>query len=432
MGSGHIRYRVVSFTVALAGVTYLDRACIGVLAPSIMADLKISQIQMGFVFSAFTLAYASLEIPTAWWADRIGSRRVLTRIVLWWSAFTMLTGAATSYVVLLAVRFLFGAGEAGAWPNAARVFSRWVPERERGRVQGIFFAGAHLAAGLTPAIVVWITLFLPWRMVFVALGFVGITWAALWYWWFRDEPKDHPAVSAEERGYIESTRGLPPAHEHESAWYDVFRTPSLVPLCVQYVANCYGAYFLMTWLPTYLIKARAMSTWESAFFSGLPFVLSAVADVVGGVTTDALTRRFGLRIGACSVGFVSYALATAAMLAGTLSGSPRVAGSMIAIGGALSMLTLAPSWMTTIHLGGRRAASLSATMNSAGQFGAFFSPIVLAALVQKYGDWRIPLHVVSGLYLLGAISWLVIRPERRLDSSRRSELQETKLVRETP
>ena len=413
MSSRYIRYRVVAFTVALAGVTYLDRVSIGVLAPSIMRDLHFTPLQMSFVFSAFTLAYSLFEIPTAWWADRIGSRRVLTRIVLWWSAFTMLTGAATNYFVLLVTRFLFGVGEAGAWPNAARVFSRWIPAPERGRVQGLFFAGAHLAGGLTPAIVAAIALVLPWRLVFVALGFVGLIWAASWYQWFRDEPRDHLAVSAAEVELIEQTRALPPAHEVHGSWHEVFRTPSVMPLCIQYVANCYGSYFLMTWLPTYLIKARDMAAVELAIFSGLPFVLSAFADIVGGIATDALTRRFGFRFGACSVGFVSYVLATAAMLVGTLSANPRIAGSMIAVAGALSMLTLAPSWSTAISLGGRNTATLSATMNTAGQLGAFFSPIILAALVQRYGDWRLPLHVVSALYFVAAISWLLIHPESR-------------------
>jgi len=412
MFSRHVRYRVVLFAVALAGVTYLDRISIGVLAPAIMRDLNISQLQMGFVFAAFTLAYALFEIPTAWWADRIGSRRVLTRIVLWWSGFTMLTGAATSYVVLLITRFLFGAGEAGAWPNAARVFSRWVPANERGRVQGVFFAGAHVAGGLTPAIVAWIALFLPWRFVFVVLGCAGLVWAFSWYRWFRDEPREHPAVLAEEVAYIEATRALPPEHQSHGGWLAVLRTPSVAPLCLQYVANCYGSYFFMTWLPTYLAKARSMEAVELAIFSGLPLALSAIADIVGGVATDALTRRFGPRFGACSVGFVAYVLATAAMLTGTLANNARLAGTMIAVAGALSMLTLAPSWSTAIALGGRNAATLSATMNTSGQLGAFFSPIILAALVQRFGDWRLPLHVVSALYFMAAACWLIIQPSR--------------------
>src|SRR5690242_14758624 len=219
----HVRYRVVAFAVALAGVTYLDRVCISILAPSIMQDLALTRIQMSYVFSAFTFAYAIFEIPTAWWADRIGSRRVLTRIVMWWSGFTMLTGAAFNFPALLIVRFLFGVGEAGAWPNAARVFSRWIPERERGRVQGVFFAGAHLAGGLTPALVAWIALYLPWRLVFVIFGFVGLAWAAFWYRWFRDEPREHPAVNTAEAELIETTRGLPAGDVARGTWSEVFR-----------------------------------------------------------------------------------------------------------------------------------------------------------------------------------------------------------------
>jgi len=413
MGSPTLtRYRVVAAAVALAGVTYLDRVCVGVLAPSIMADLHISPIQMSVVFSAFTLAYALFEMPTAWWADRIGSRRVLTRIVLWWSAFTMLTAAATSYTVMLAVRFLFGAGEAGAWPNAARVFSRWIPLRERGRVQGVFFAGAHLAGGLTPALVTLMALYLPWRMVFVALGFVGLVWAAFWHRWFRDEPREHPSVNAAEADLIEKTRGLPPEQEHHGTFSEVLRIPSLLPLCLQYVANSYGYYFFITWLPTYLAKSRGMSSAELAIFSGLPLTLSAIADISGGFTLDALCRRLGLRLGTCAIGALSYSLAAAAMLAGTLASNPRVGGTLIAVGGAFSMFTLAPSWSTAIGLGGRNTALLSSVMNTSGQVGAFFSPLVLAFLVDRTGNWSLPLHVLSGLYLIAAVCWLFIRPER--------------------
>jgi ACS family glucarate transporter-like MFS transporter len=410
-----VRYLVVAFAVALAGVTYLDRVCISVLAPSIMKDLGLSRIQMGYAFSAFTFAYAIFEIPTAWWADRVGSRGVLTRIVVWWSAFTMLTGAAFSFPALLAVRFLFGVGEAGAWPNAARVFSRWIPRRERGRVQGIFFAGAHLSGGLTPALVAWIATLMPWRLVFVSLGFVGLAWAVFWYSWFRDEPRDHPAVSPDELDLIENERGLPALHgRHE--WLPIFRTRSLALLCLQYVANSYGFYFFITWLPTYLSKARGLETTELAIFSGLPLLLSVIADIAGGMTTDALSRRFGVRIGRCAVGAGAYLLAAGIMLAGTLTYNPRAAGVLIAVAGALSMFTLAPSWATAIDLGGRDAAVLSATMNTAGQVGGIFSPIVLAYIVERYGDWAMPLHVVSALYLIASISWLLIHPQRRDES----------------
>ncbi len=396
--------------MALAALTYLDRVCISILAPNIMRDLHLTTVQMSYVFSAFTLAYAAFEIPTAWWADRVGSRRVLTRIVLWWSAFTMATAGTLSYAALLTVRFLFGIGEAGAWPNAARVFARWIPASERGRVQGIFFAGAHLSGGLTPMLVAYMATFLHWRVIFLIFGSVGIIWAVTWYGWFRDEPRDHGSVSPAERNLIESTRGLAPGHG--GSWGEVWRTRSLLPLCIQYFANTYGFYFFITWLPLYLSRSRRMEKGELALFSGLPLLLSVIADISGGVTTDGLSRRFGTRIGRCGVGAVAYLFAAAAMVFGTETSDGRLAGFLIALGGAASMFTLAPAWATAIELGGRNSAVLSATMNTAGQIGGILSPIVLAYIIDRFGNWRMPLHVLSCLYLIAAICWALIHPER--------------------
>ena len=176
-----------------------------------MRDLGLSKDQMSVVYSAFALAYAAFEIPTAWWADRSGTRRVLTRIVLWWSGFTMLTAAAWNFTSLLVTRFLFGAGEAGAWPSVARTFSRWIPRSERGTVQGIFFSGAHLAGGVTPMIVLALTHIMNWRAVFVLFGLLGVVWAAVWYHWFRNDPTEHPAVNPAELAKIVTGREAPAA-----------------------------------------------------------------------------------------------------------------------------------------------------------------------------------------------------------------------------
>src|SRR5689334_20599119 len=193
-----VRYRVVALATGLAMITHLDRACIATLAPSITRDLGLTTVQMGYVFTVFQLAYALFEIPTAWWADRRGTRSVLARIVSWWSVMTIATGVAFTYPILLLVRFLFGVGEAGAWPCAARTFSRWIPAGERGTVQGVFFAGAHLIGGLTPVMVLWMLTFLTWRQIFFCFGTIGLVWVAIWYAWFRDDPSMHPGVHADE------------------------------------------------------------------------------------------------------------------------------------------------------------------------------------------------------------------------------------------
>ena len=198
-GDTRVRRKVLAMTMALAAITYLDRVAIGVTRPYIARDLDLTPTQMGYVFSAFYLSYALFEIPTGWWGDKVGTRKVLTRIVCWWSAFTVLTGFAWSYSSLLAIRFLFGAGEAGAWPNVARTFSRWFPRRDRGTVQGTFFMGAHLAGGLTPALATALLVYMDWRTLFVVFGSIGFIWALAWYRWFRDTPAEHPAVSAAER-----------------------------------------------------------------------------------------------------------------------------------------------------------------------------------------------------------------------------------------
>src|SRR6201996_8330282 len=190
-----VRARVLGMAVVLAFLTYMDRVCISVAAPAMMRDLRLSNIQMGFAFSAFTTAYALFEIPTGWWADRIGSRRVLTRIVVWWSVFTGLTAAAWNFASLVILRGLFGAGEAGAWPTVARALSRWFPARERGTAQGIFFMGAHLGGGVTPIAVAAIALRLGWRATFPLLSVFGFIWAAAWFRWYRDEPREHHAVT---------------------------------------------------------------------------------------------------------------------------------------------------------------------------------------------------------------------------------------------
>ncbi len=156
---------------------------------------------------------------------------------------------------------------------------------------------------------------------------------------------------------------------------------------------------------------------ELSLFAGLPLLLSVIADITGGLTTDALSRHFGLRVGRCGVGAVAYFLAAIGMLAGTVVENGRLAGLLIAIGGALSMFTLAPAWATAIHLGGKNSGALSATMNTAGQVGGMLSPVVLAYIVDRWGNWSLPLHILSCLYLMAAVSWLLIRPERAEDDT---------------
>jgi MFS family permease len=412
LGNTHVRHKVLAMTMALGAITYLDRVSISVTRPDIARDLNLSPTQMGYVFSAFYLAYALFEIPTGWWGDRVGTRRVLTRIVCWWSAFTVLTGFAFNYSSLVAIRFLFGAGEAGAWPNVARTFSRWFPREERGTAQGVFFMGAHLSGGLTPMLVTVLLVYLDWRWLFVLFGSIGFVWAWAWYRWFRDSPAEHPGVGAAERELIE--RGLAADGGHAldaTQWKRLLANRTVVCLCLMYFTQAFGGTFYVTWLPTYL-ASRGLSGMMAGILAGLPLILSAAADLLGGIATDRTARRLGLRLGRISIGGGALAAAGLFTIAGTFVASPVAAAVLIALGGASSNFLLGAAWGTCLDIGGRRSGAVSAAMNTSGQVGAILSPILVAAVVRRFSNWSAPLYLAGVLFLLGALCWLWVDPTK--------------------
>jgi ACS family glucarate transporter-like MFS transporter len=415
-----LRSRVLAMTVVLAFLTYMDRVCISVTAPAILRDLRLSNIQMGFVFSAFTAAYALFEIPTGWWADRIGSRRVLTRIVTWWSVFTGLTSVAWNFPSLLALRALFGAGEAGAWPTVARALSRWFPEQERGTAQGIFFMGAHLGGGLTPILVAAIAARIGWRGTFPLLSVFGFIWATYWFRWYRDEPRDHASITAEELAWIEGGRRLTPETSRENIFRAALKTPGIWFLCLMYFTQTYGFNLYVTWMPTYLQHEKHLHGTALAVLAGLPLLLSVPADLFGGILTDRLSQKFGLRLGRCLVGFGSLAAAGLFLFAGALSRG-AISAVLIALAAASSNFLLGASWGTCADIAGNHAATVSAAMNTSGQVGGVLSPIAFAFLTRTSASWAAPLYVTAALYLGGAVCWYFVHPERTLarnDSSR--------------
>ncbi|MCX6954794.1 MAG: MFS transporter [Verrucomicrobia bacterium] len=410
-----VRHGVVALAIGLAMVTYLDRACIGTLAPYIMADLSLSKGQMSTVFSAFAFAYALFEIPTAWWADRQGTRRVLTRIVLWWSAFTMATAAAAGVASMVIIRFLFGLGEAGAWPCVARTFSHWVPLSQRGRVQGIFFSGAHLAGGLTPMVALALNSHFGWRAVFIIFGTLGLVWAFVWHRWFRDEPAQHPSANAAEVALIAEGRiRAPSSHEGWTYWRRLFAHRNTLPLCLSYIPNSCAFYFCITWLPTYLKEKHQFENLSLGFFSGLPLIFAVTGDLFGGAATDWATRRFGLRLGRAGVSGLGNLLAGLAMIAATFVHNPYAAIGLISLSVAATMFTLGATWGTCLDIGGAHVGVVSAAMNTSGQIGTIFGPPLVTWLLASTGDWNTAILVIGGLFLAGATCWLVIDPRDRV------------------
>jgi MFS family permease len=399
--------------VTLAMVTYLDRAAIGTLKTSIQAEFGLTEGQFSWVFFSFILAYAMFEIPTARWADRSGAKGVLTRIVAWWSLFTLLTAASWNYVSLLVTRFLFGAGEAGAFPCVARVLSRWVPARERGTAKGIFFAGAYTSGALTALVVTALLPLFSWREILVMFGLIGFVWIAAWQFWFRDEPADHPRVNAAERELILADR--PPAQPHPRGWpfwRNLLRQRNVRLLCFLYMPNCATFYFCITWLPSYLQNEHGFQKTELGWVASLPLFLSIGTQFFGGYISDVLSRRFGITFGRRAPGIIGYACAAVFIVFASVQRDPVTAAVLIALAASTCMLTTAPAWSTCVDIGRENSGTVSAMMNTAGQFAAIILQPIVGYSVDWLGNWNVPFWLLAGLFVMGAICWAFVEPTK--------------------
>src|SRR6187551_2509168 len=408
-----VRYRVLRMAFFLAIVTYLDRVCIAIATPFIMQDLGLTLVQMSLVFSAFTLAYSLFEVPSGWLGDVMGTRRVLTRIVLWWSAFTALTGAAQGYGSLLAIRFLFGAGEAGAFPNAVRSFSHWFPVRERGRANGVLFFGSRLGGALTAPLALALIQVWGWRASFAAFGCVGVVWAVVWYRSYRDTPAQHPAVDGAELAWI-TQDGPAAGRESGTPWRAILSSPNLYEICAMYFALGYGLYFYFTWLPTYLTRELGFSAITGGFFSMLPFLLAGAADLAGGWYTDRLAHTHGLKHARCTLGSLLFAACALLLLVSTAVGSPVAKAVLLAVALATADFALSACWAVCLDVAPNHAGVVTGFMNTFGNLGGLIGPLVVGLMVDRLGSWTLPLYVTAGVYFAGALAWLAINPNRRL------------------
>lgn len=402
------RHKVLGMLFLASIVTYLDRISISAAAPRMSRDLGLSNAQMGLVFSAFVFAYGLFEVPGGWMGDRFGPRVILTRIVVWWSAFTALTGAVRSYTALLACRFLFGAGEAGFFPNSSCTISRWFPFGERASATGVVWTASRLGAAIAPLIVIPLQRALGWRPVFYIFGGIGVVWAAAWYLWFRDYPREKSGVSDAE--IAEIGEGGRTAHASLS-WKVALGSPNLWAVMLMYHTYCYSAYWFFSWMPTYLVKARGVEAF--AAFAALPYIMGALANAAGGYTSDLLVRKVGLKWGRRSIGIFSMVSAGGFMLLSIALDNKLLGILALSFSFAVSDFMLPNCWAVCLDIGKRYAGTVSGAMNMAGQMGSTIAAAAYGGLVEKHG-WNTPLIGLAAFSLLSALLWLKIDPTRLL------------------
>jgi len=415
---------VLFFAVTLAIITYVDRVCISQAAPAMQEELGLTKIQMGYAFAAFGWAYALFEIPGGWLGDRIGPRKVLMRVVSMWSIFTIATGWAWNLGSLVVSRFFFGMGEAGCFPNITKAFTNWFPISERVKAQGVLWLSARWGGAFTPLLVGWMLasggdgkagLGLHYKWVFLIFGLLGVIWALSFYRWFRDQPKDHPAVNASELAIIGETQH---SGDHSTPWAKLLASRTVWMLWAQYFFMSYAWYFYITWFPTYLKEhfiglgdmQRALLACVPLFFGGIGSILagllSARLDVWLG--SIARTRRW---LGVLGMGAAGLMLLISMQLH-----TPVASVLAIGLAALCSDLAMPGAWGACMDVGGRHTGALSGSMNMMGQVGGAIAPMAVPlVLAATHNSWTVNMTLFALSYFLGAICWAFVNSDERLE-----------------
>jgi ACS family glucarate transporter-like MFS transporter len=472
-----VRYSVLGFACALSMITYLDRVCFATVAPYIGQEFDLQPQQLGWLFTAFALAYAMFEVPSGWMGDVFGPRRTLIRIVLWWSLFTALTGVIfpspslpwLAFAAMFVVRFLFGMGEAGAYPNIARSFHNWFPFEERGFAQGTVWMAGRFAGGLSSfaVLALMIRTMTPegqpvvlWRHCFWIFGGLGVIWCVVFWWRFRDRPEQHPRVNKAELALIRggalalqkllSGGRKPPecqppeccepqgayaprsgimmepftaeeemlAQEGEShadvPWLRLLGSVNLWLLCLMYFCASYGWYFNITWLPKYLNSIYGVSQethgfWTMSLLSGAPLLLGSLACLFGGLLTDAFIRRTGNRKwGRRLFGALGHGVCALCYFGSLGASSPWLFVLAIALAAFWNDLTMGAAWASCIDIGGRYSGIVSGCMNTVGNLGGAAAGIATGWVLDHFEPhgWTVNFLIFGGVYVAAMLLWL--------------------------
>jgi len=409
------RYQVLTVLSILSMITFLDRIALSSASSSIMSELNISTVQWGWILGMFTIAYAAFEIPTGWLGDKFGGKKILIRVVLWWSLFTILTGFANGFMMLLLVRFLFGMGEAGAYPNTSIVLAKYFPVLERGRAQATIWGASRLGAALTPFIVLPIQQKYSWNMSFYILGVVGIVWTLFWIFWHKEDPKDCKDMSKKELKFIIDNRDLPIQGEvPKTSYWSGFKSKNLWFLLAMYFCYAIGAYFFQSWFHTYLEKGRLIPKNELIWASSVPYLLAAIGCFTGGWISDKACLRWGKKWGRRIVPMVGLFVAGICIISASLVSDNLLAIIYLGVGMAFMDVTAPVAWAVAMDMGGTKSGAISGTMNTAGLTGAYISTVFFGYLASSYG-YYLPVLYIGIMVLLGSFIWLKIDATQKIE-----------------
>jgi len=407
------RYRVLVLLCSLTTLTYMDRICISIVGVRIKADLHLSNEKFGWALAAFALAYAIFEIPSGMLGDRIGPKKVFIRIVIVWSIFTALTGLVNGLISLLIIRFLFGVGESGTYPNAILTVSRWFPVSETGKALSWVGIGSQIGAALAPLIIVPLAVAYGWRVPFFVVGVIGVLWVSICYKWFQDFPSQMKGMPDAEKELIKS-QCRHKQEQHLVPWKLIFRNSTLWPLMLMYFCCQWANYFFIAWMPVYLQEGRGFSENGMKQVTSLLFVVGISGFLAGGAAGDWLLKYKGLKMGRRLTGMLGLGCCGILLfVAGFSDNNLLTACCLIGANFAFSFGVMV-SYAVCADIGRNNAGTVTGAMNFFGQMGAFFLALIFGQIVQATHRFDYPVYVVSAVLITGSLLWLAIDAEKQL------------------
>jgi MFS transporter, ACS family, glucarate transporter len=398
---------------SLTTLTYLDRICISIVGVRIKSDLHLNNEQFGWVLAAFALAYAVFEIPSGMLGDRIGPRKVFIRIVIWWSLFTALTGLVNGLISLIIIRFLFGVGESGTYPNSILVVSRWFPVNETGKALSWVGIGSQIGSAIAPLIIVPIAAAFGWRTPFFVIGSIGIVWVAFCYSWFRDFPSQMKSIPGPEKKMIE----LSCRHKDQQKQVPfrlIFRNSTLWPLMLMYFCCQWANYFFIAWMPVYLQEGRGFSENSMKEITSILFLVGVSGFLAGGAAGDWFLKHKGLKKGRRITGMLGLGACGFLLWMAAISSNNMLAAYCL-IGANFSFsFSVMVSYAVCADIGRNNAGTVTGAMNFFGQMGAFSLALIFGKIVQTTHSFDYPLYVLAVVLFSGCLLWLAIDPEKTL------------------
>ena len=423
LGSIRLRYLLAFWLFVLSAVAYLDRTNISIAGLNISRDYGLGNQRLGWIFSSFLIGYAVFQLPAGWLSSRFGPRRVLTVGVLLWGATTALTAMLPTTIehavwVFIGMRFVLGIGESVIYPSANQFVARWVPQQERGVINGLIFAGVGAGSGLTPPILAWLISHHGWRSAFWFSAIVGCVVGIVWWLIARDTPEEHPAVQQVELQEIQkSLKFRVPVTENERPiihWRAILHRRDLLVLMTTYFSYGYIAWIYFSWFFLYMAQVRGFDLRSSAHYAMLPFLSMTVCCLAGGILSDGLTERYGLRVGRCMLAAASMAGTALFLVIGSQVESPRLAGLILAGGAGILYISQSSFWSVSADIAGDNSGIFSSIMNMGGQIGGAVTASLTPWIAQRYG-WTTSFAIAAALALISAACWLTVHPERPLE-----------------